>query len=1064
MIGVKSSNSLNQAYLAGLQSQTSVYGSTIPVYIGRTRGNPLMIWEGYLRQGDGLSGSKKAKAKSAPNYVANVDFLLGHNPIAGVLQFWYNNTTLGLNFLKVSGTVTADAYGGGSYTVTDTDYYFVVGVTADVTYDATFDDYGGPGPVTQRGTYELPLWNVNYAGPNPTNQNGYRQWPAVYQWVPYSGATVKFPPYSVSSIPNFTGTINVYYAQLAPHTFHLGSGDIPVAAIRLAYESILGSGDEYDNTGLFPPAPSLLYQQIEYPEYAGMGSKDLDLGTAGAASAILPEVMGMFTVWPSGDADPADMIEDTFMSGPAQAGTGAAVAYGDIHHGLGCCDFPGTVQKKVGDSGTGDLMTQLTFDLPNTQGNFLLVLASQSGTDTLTISDAATGNNTWTPLMPVGATGRQLWMCTAKAYNTGGHGTTVVIGGGASSHQNLALIEVAGLDTVDGSAVVTTGTGGNYTGLIPTTNNPGENSLILSFLIVPPGDDLAPASFHWENIVQQSDQQIDQRGQLYPGKYSVTYNGLTGAWTGVLIALKNSEPNTFTLPLGNILDDTTMQQTRLQCRAYGLNGSIFMGSQKKASDYLTEFYELANAAPVWSGFVLKSIPYAEQSYAGNGAIYTSPTAAGPVGNLSGDDFIADPGQPPVVVSRSAQVDTPDLQQIQYPNRSSNYDQSVASQPDNGSMTLYGTRKEDPKTYASIQTTEVALLLLGIMIREANIVRNTYKFKLQPKWALLEAMDLVTIPVLSTMPSVNPRTPAILPNPTITLRLTSVELGEDFAVDCEAEPFVYGMRSPLAQSVTAPQPNSPSFGADPGLVNAPIIFEAVIPLSEQSNIAELWLVTSGASPNYGGCICYISTDGGNSYVPLGPRGGLIQGSAPMGVTVGDWPAHASPDTTNDLAVDLTESLGSLDSYQTSDEDNFTYPCYVAGGGAFAIPYELMTYAVADLTATYKYTLKATGGGNHLDRGVFGAPSADVGVDHPSGSKFAFLNPNNPQAPGILAVPLLPTWIGVTLYFKFPAFNTTGGGQYDISDPDLVVYSYTPTGTPGGANPGGVPPGLVTVNGT
>ena len=54
-----------------------------------------------------------------------------------------------------------------------------------------------------------------------------------------------------------------------------------------------------------------------------------------------------------------------------------------------------------------------------------------------------------------------------------------------------------------------------------------------------------------------------------------------------------------------------------------------------------------------------------------------------------------------------------------------------------------------------------------------------------------------------------------------------------------------------------------------------------------------------------------------------------------------------------------------------------------------------------------------GGNHLNRGVFGAPALATGVDHPSGSRWCFLPPG---LSGTLQLPLLPAWIGTTIYFK------------------------------------------------
>lgn len=929
MFGGKN-NALNRAYLAGLQAQTSVYGATIPVWYGRTRGNMLLIWFNHFREGAGLS-QKKGKGllakKTTTNYVANTDFLLGHNPISGVLQFWYNNNKLSLNFQKVSGSIFYPLANYNGYaTIPDPLYYALVGVTADVAYEETFDDYGAQGPVTVSGTFEMPLWNLNYAGPDPTNQNGYRQFPAVYQWIPGSGPTINFPCNAVSMIPGYTGIANAYYAQLAPGSWKLasktkGQTDVPVTAMRLAFEGVLGSGNEY------APDPT---QQILYPPYAGLQSSDFDMGAGGVAPAILPEVVGSFSVWPSGDADYADMIEDIFKSGPAQAGTGAAVAYGDIHHGLGCLDFPGTVQRKITWGIVEGWNNQIIFDLPNTAGNLLFCFANENSGNTLGISDTA--GNSWIPLLPVVDSGIQVWYAVAVAAQS----NKITIENN-SNQLSLDIIEVAGLDTIDGSPVVVLGTTLPYGASITTTNKPGEDSLILSFAACSPGNGYVPPQpFHWERIVigsspaDNNNTVIDSRATKYPGTYTVSYGDIGSGtiFSNVLIALKNSQPNTFTSPLGNILDDTTMQQTRLQCRAYGLNGSLVMDSQKQASDWLKELYQVADAAPVWSGFVLKSIPYAEQSMAGNGAIYISPTASGPIANMTEADFVASASEPPVTITRKAQVDAPNLQQIQSPNRDADYNQTVTAQPDNGSMSLYGTRKEAPKVFTSIQTSVVANMILGIMVREANIVRNSYSFKLQPKWANLEAMDLITIPLQSTMPAINPGQPV---GGSIAVRLTSVSVDDKFVVECTAEPFIYGLRSPTALDavVTTPGAQIPPFGADPGDVNVPIIFEAVPGLAGETNIGQLWLVLSGASPDYGGCIAYISTDAGRSYNLLGPNGGVIVGNATTGYSTADWPAAADPDTTHDLPLDLSESFGVLDSYSIQDEDNFTYPCYIAG---------------------------------------------------------------------------------------------------------------------------------------
>ena len=103
-----------------------------------------------------------------------------------------------------------------------------------------------------------------------------------------------------------------------------------------------------------------------------------------------------------------------------------------------------------------------------------------------------------------------------------------------------------------------------------------------------------------------------------------------------------------------------------------------------------------------------------------------------------------------------------------------------------------------------------------------------------------------------------------------------------------------------------------------------------------NDARLRAETTSASAqkdNYGGCQVMISADGGNSYNSAGDP---LVGGAVTGVTTVDWLAASDPDTTNNLAVNLSESLGVLESYQVSDEDNFLYPCYVAGAAPPASP--------------------------------------------------------------------------------------------------------------------------------
>ena len=212
-----------------------------------------------------------------------------------------------------------------------------------------------------------------------------------------------------------------------------------------------------------------------------------------------------------------------------------------------------------------------------------------------------------------------------------------------------------------------------------------------------------------------------------------------------------------------------------------------------------------------------------------------------------------------------------------------------------------------------------------------------------------------------------------------------------------------------------------------------------------------------------------------------------GSAVTGVLTGDWPAATDPDSTNNLQVNLGESRGALQSFPTSVEDNFEFPCYVqstsiklqiggvdralgdpldvqnggtligglgtletggvaiADGGSDGFGYELMSYAIANLISVEQYTLQATGAGNYLRRAILLAPNnTGNGVDHPAGSRFALLNQTGQ---GILKMSMPLVYVGQQILFKVLSFNTFGSAIQSLAD--VPAYAYTPTGVPGAA---------------
>ena len=1044
MLGGKA-NSGTAPTALGVMLSASTYGATIPRIIGTTRVPLLLTWLQNLRAGSpnkklmavlGQSTGGKKKGKKTPDYNAAVDCLLGHNPIIGVLQSWINQAKVPLAF----ASVYAGAYPPTSYVISDPHFYSVVGVTWTVSYDVTFNDYGGPGSQTLTGTMEYPLWNQYLNGPDPTDSSGYRQWPYVYKWGPADGSAVYFPAGgSAGDWPTGVTAVTIYYAKLEKQTYY----ESPAALMRFTFESSLGNGSEYGT--------KYAGQRIIYPMYAGLGSPNFDLGPGAQLSPTSFETQGSYCLYSQGDADFADMIEDTVKSGTTQADNASAYNSGPFQVGTSCFDYPGPVQKVYVThfEGLGN-PTHSTFPQPNVAGNILLCfwVGSQGGAVTGITSDSG---ETWNT---IDSGSDDIWRWILAYTVSGGYaaGNRVFPQmGGNYGYNNQFLIMELPVDTFDTSATGTV-SGSTPIGSIQlTTSNVRANPAVVMSFVVGINVPGSPTVYdpRWKSLMSLYYASFAQWRTLWApgtvGANDVWGTGGTDVKRVILASFKQvapaSYPKAYNTIVGNILDDPSLNLVRTQDRAYGLIGSVNMGTQKSAADWCKQFYSSANAWPAWEGFSLKSIPLAEASAVGNGAIYTSPTASGPVANLStqNGDFVADKDNPPISIDRKAQVDAPNILQYQTPNRSSDYNQTVTSEPMPAGVALEGVRKESPEVHEEIQSTAVARSLLGIQSRVNLYLRNGPKFKTTAKWGLLGVGDLITIFDHRCMPA------------PIPVRIKSTEEAEDHSIAMESEPFIYGVRTPdalIGPTVTA---NTPDYYVVPQSVNTPIIFEPVPRLYSNANQPQLWCVVSCPDPNYGGCAVLLSTDGGSSYNQVG----TLTGSATTGYLLDDWPAANDPDTATNLYVDLSESLGTLASYAAADRDNFTYPCYVAGGGSYSIPYELMTYNVAVMTAANEYELMATGTGNELRRGVFGAPAMAIGVDHPGpvsspvtlGSRFAFLaNPALAAPTGIFKLAMDPKWIGTTLYFKFLAFNTLGAGVQ--SQADATAYTFTPTGSPSG----------------
>jgi hypothetical protein len=450
-----------------------------------------------------------------------------------------------------------------------------------------------------------------------------------------------------------------------------------------------------------------------------------------------------------------------------------------------------------------------------------------------------------------------------------------------------------------------------------------------------------------------------------------------------------------------------------------------LDTQQEAQQHLGEIVKLTNSAIVWSGGLLKIIPYGDQPLTGNGAVYAPNTT--PLYSLGEDDFIVQessvggssgvsPGSPalrsgsgpitggfgddPVRVMRSTPADANNSIQLECLDRSNNYNTAIVEGFDQAAIDLYGVRRESSlKARAIVDPINVGPIVAQLLLQRALLFRNTYQFKLGWKYCLLESMDLVQI------------TDSRLGVSALTVRITAVEEDEEGTLSITAEDFFGGYSTAVLYPKQLGTGYSPNWNSAPGDVNPPIIFEP--PVALLTGGLEIWVALSGGA-NWGGAQVWISSDG-NSYA----LAGTVNSSAVQGILTADLPPHSSPDVTNTLSVDLTESQGQLASVSTTDAGNLVTLCYVGG--------ELLAYETAALTAASKYALTT------LYRGAYGSTI----TDHPQGTLFARLDGS------IGRFSYQKTLIGQTIYLKFASVNIVGGGLQSLNS--LPVYTYAVRGT-------------------
>jgi hypothetical protein len=449
------------------------------------------------------------------------------------------------------------------------------------------------------------------------------------------------------------------------------------------------------------------------------------------------------------------------------------------------------------------------------------------------------------------------------------------------------------------------------------------------------------------------------------------------------------------------------------CRAVGLAFSPALTDAETASSILNRWLQLTNTAAVWSGGLLRFIPYGDQAVTGNGVTF-DPNVT-PVYDLGDDDYIVENNADPLTVSRTDPYEAYNVWRVECADRNNAYNLTPVEARDQNAIELTsqnlgggrGERIAPTVTAHEICDTGVALISAQLMLQRAVYIRNTYKFRLSWEYCLLDPMDLVTV------------TDTVLGLDKTPIRITTIEENENGYLEITAEEFPLGYATATKYATTSVINVPNDRNVDPGSVADVLIFE---PTDQLGGGLAIMAGACSTDPLWGGCNIWLSYQQDGNYSQIG----TVNASARIGFTTADLsPVGVSVsgqtiDQANTLSVDLTESAGMLSSGTQADAAALNNRCYIGG--------EIVSYETATLTAANKYNL------NYLVRGAYGT-EAEI-VDHPAGTKFARLDGS------FFSYTYDQSRIGDTVYLKFQSFNVYGGGTQSLAD--CTAFAYTITG--------------------
>jgi hypothetical protein len=436
--------------------------------------------------------------------------------------------------------------------------------------------------------------------------------------------------------------------------------------------------------------------------------------------------------------------------------------------------------------------------------------------------------------------------------------------------------------------------------------------------------------------------------------------------------------------------------------ASGLWASPAFVDQTAASSIIDDIATASYSEVVWSSGVLQMIPRGTVAITANGYTFTPNTT--PLFNLTVDDFMPNTGNStddPITLTRVRKSDQTNVIRIEALDRANQYAPMIVEASDMGLIQIYGRRVAATKSLHMFADVNAATVSAHLQLQDEYIL-NHYSFQLDERYGLLDPMDMVGV------------TDVYFSGLTGTgVRLLDLSENDDGTVVITAEEYPGTLGSVPAYNIDIGSGAVPDFNVDPGNARTPAVFD--VPVQGVGTFGlETWLATCSATgnPNWGGCEIHLATASGGPYAKVGE----IVGGSRIGVLTATLASGSDPDTTHTASVDLSLSLGVLESGTTSDADTDTTLCFIDG--------EYVAFSTATLTSTYNYDLTT-----YLRRGQWGSAIAS----HAIGGLVVRLDDN------VFTMPYVAADKGRTIYIKLRSFNIYKAGYQDVSSLGYTAHT-------------------------